>query len=370
MKNNKKMNKILALVMASVMCMSLMSVSAFAKGGKGNTGVGQTEAKIHLNEGLGNGSLTVTIDGKDYKAVSKGSQITIEMDSTDNGFDIAKGESKTIEYSMNGVTGSITFGHQEGNGGKIGNEHDSGLNNFRGSVNKPAAEAEVEETKVEEPKEEVKAEETKVEEKIEKIEEKAEEKVEKIEEKMEEAKEKFEDEKLEKELEKLEEKIEKTEEKAEEKIEKIEEKASEPEVTVENPETIVRNDAEEIEETAEEVEEEIIEEEVIEEVKKAPVTKKTVVKEEIVDEEIKEDIVPLAAAPVEVDEEIEEDIIPLAAAPELENAEELDELFDEEIPLAAVPQTSDSAMLWVVLMLLSGTAAAGLTVLNDRKVNG
>lgn len=323
----KKMSKIFALVMVCAMCMSLMSVSVFA---------GSKSDGIHIKDVPENvTSVTIkTNDGKEINVDNSEKENKWQNDTQCDTDDVA---GVTLNYS-DGTSEELDLSYRTESGSKDGfygaiiGESGNGTLNIWIEGNKPAAEEEAAKKAAEEEatiEEEVKAEETKVEEKIEK-----------------------------------------TEEKAEEKIEKIEEKASEPEVTVENPETIVRNDAEEIEETAEEVEEEIIEEEVIEEVKKAPVTKKTVVKEEIVDEEIEEDIVPLAAAPVEVDEEIEEDIIPLAAAPELENAEDLDELFDEEIPLAAVPQTSDSAMLWVVLMLLSGTAAAGLTVLNDRKVNG
>ena len=112
----------------------------------GNTGVGQTQVHIHHVSGItaNKGSVTITMeDGATYSGILTGSTLTIEMNSTDNGFDIAKGESLTVPYATaDGKTGMLTITHKEGNGDKIKDEHDQGLNNFNGTYTVDAPEAE------------------------------------------------------------------------------------------------------------------------------------------------------------------------------------------------------------------------------------
>ena len=103
----------------------------------GNTGVGQTQVHIHHVSGItaNKGSVTVTMeDGTKYSGTLTGSTLTLEMGTTENGFDIAKGEALTVSYATgDGKTGLLTITHKEGNGDKIKNEHDEGLNNFNGT---------------------------------------------------------------------------------------------------------------------------------------------------------------------------------------------------------------------------------------------
>ena len=289
----KKMSKIFALVMVCAMCMSLMSVSAFANNK-------ESKIHVHIKSDVDDGAsiVVVTKDGETYAAGAEAITGGVWTISTDKPYH--EGEIRSV--SINGE--NIDVNKYSGNG--------KGTLNIWIEGNKPTAEEEAAKKAAEEEAAKKAAEE------------------------------------------------EAAKKAAEEEAAK---KAAEEEAAKKAAEEEAAKKAAEKEAAKKAAEEETTKEE-------PAVEKKHVAKKTVIAEEIEEDIVPLPAAPVEAVEEIEEDIVPLAAAPELESAEELDELFDEEVPLAAVPQTSDSAMLWVVLMLISGTAAAGVTVLNNRKVNG
>lgn len=71
------------------------------------------------------------------------------------------------------------------------------------------------------------------------------------------------------------------------------------------------------------------------------------------------------------DEETPKEEFPVEKDPKkTEEIKEVIEIVGEGTPLAAVPKTSDNAMLRAATMLLPGTAAAGMTVMkNKRKVN-
>ena len=140
---NKRFQKIAALSCATALTLSLLTPSALANGNgkdngkdKGSTGAGQTAVHIHgVKDIAGNkDEVTITVGDKSYTGVLKGDKLTIEMGSTDNGFDFGKDESLEIGYKTANGSGTILIKHQEGNGANIGTEHDKGLNNFKGEV--------------------------------------------------------------------------------------------------------------------------------------------------------------------------------------------------------------------------------------------
>ena len=57
----KKMRKSAVLCMALALCLSVMTVPAFASNGEGNTGTGQTQVHIHLEGTIGSNKDEVTI---------------------------------------------------------------------------------------------------------------------------------------------------------------------------------------------------------------------------------------------------------------------------------------------------------------------
>lgn len=140
MKNTIK--KIISALVISCLIFSLLTCAAFAKNdnnnGNGNdqTGTGQTQIHIHGVGEIGDNKdeVTVVIDGVAYTGTLEGGKLTIDMGTTDNGFDIAPDGSKEITYQNGDNSGTITVTHKEGNGNNINKEHDKGLNNFNGSV--------------------------------------------------------------------------------------------------------------------------------------------------------------------------------------------------------------------------------------------
>ena len=140
---NKRFQKIAALSCATALTLSLLTPSALANGNgkdngedKGSTGAGQTAVHIHGVKDIADNKdeVTITVGDKSYTGVLKGDKLTIEMGSTDNGFDFGKDESLEIGYKTANGSGTILIKHQEGNGANIGTEHDKGLNNFKGEV--------------------------------------------------------------------------------------------------------------------------------------------------------------------------------------------------------------------------------------------
>ena len=135
----KKMRKLAAMCMALVLLVAMMAIPAFAK--NDDPGTGQTQVHIHLDGSIGENkdSVTIIVGENEYQGSVQGSKLEIEMGTTENGFDFGAGESMEVGYRNNndGTTGTITLTHKEGNGNNIGKEHDNGLNNFNGSVNKP-----------------------------------------------------------------------------------------------------------------------------------------------------------------------------------------------------------------------------------------
>lgn len=103
-------------------------------------GMGQVEAHLHDLKGLCDNKAEVTImpdDSTSYKAVLKGSTLTVYMGTTDNVFvtdQVLKYEVKS--GSNKGETGKITIGEQEGN---QGSEHDKGLNNYKCTYQKDSS---------------------------------------------------------------------------------------------------------------------------------------------------------------------------------------------------------------------------------------
>ena len=148
----KMMRKVLALCMMLALCIGMMAVPAFADNGNGT---GQTQIHIHLDGNIGDNkdSVTIIVDGKEYHGSIQGSKLKIEMNTTDNGFDFAQGESMDVNFvnNNNGSTGTLTLTHKEGNGNNIDKEHDKGLNNFNGSVKPEETEPEATEPEATEP---------------------------------------------------------------------------------------------------------------------------------------------------------------------------------------------------------------------------
>jgi len=144
-KNMKVRRTLIGLMTASMLMTTLpMAVSANGNGngnGNGNTGTGQTQVTIHLDGKIGENkdSITVVVDGQEYQGNIKGSTLEIEMDSTKNGFHFDQGSSMDIGYKNNndGTSGTLNITHHEGNGKDIDKEHDSGKNNFDGTVKQP-----------------------------------------------------------------------------------------------------------------------------------------------------------------------------------------------------------------------------------------
>lgn len=136
----KNLRKVISPVIVLALLISVMSVSALAA-----TGTGQTQVHIHGVGGIApnKSEVIIIVDGQEYAGTLQGSKLTIEMDSTDNGFDFAKGESMDVEYRAGDQTGTLTLTHKEGNGNNIGKEHDQGLNNFNGTVKQPEIDAEI-----------------------------------------------------------------------------------------------------------------------------------------------------------------------------------------------------------------------------------
>jgi len=132
----KNMRKIIVTITTLALLIGLMSVSALAAPGNGT---GQTQVHIHGVEGLApnKSEVVIIVDGKEYSGTLQGSKLTLEMDSTDNGFDFGKDESMEVGYRVGDETGTLTLTHKEGNGNNVGKEHDEGLNNFNGTVNAP-----------------------------------------------------------------------------------------------------------------------------------------------------------------------------------------------------------------------------------------
>ena len=103
-------------------------------------GTGQVEAHLHDLKGLCDNKAEVTIipdDSTPYRAVMKGSTLTVYIGTTDNIFvtgQVLKYEVKS--GSNKGETGKITIGKQEGN---QGSEHDKGLNNYKCTYQKDSS---------------------------------------------------------------------------------------------------------------------------------------------------------------------------------------------------------------------------------------
>ena len=103
-------------------------------------GTGQFEAHLHDLKGLCDNKAEVTIivdDSTSYRAVMKGSTLTVYIGTTDNIFvtgQVLKYEVKS--GSNKGETGKITIGKQEGN---QGSEHDKGLNNYKCTYQKDSS---------------------------------------------------------------------------------------------------------------------------------------------------------------------------------------------------------------------------------------
>ena len=136
----KMTKRVLAMCMALLLSVSMMTVPAFAEG-NGNTGTGQTQAKIHLDgDNIGNNgdSVDLFVGENKYEGKVQGGNLNVEMNTTDNHFNFGKEESLEITYINNttGETGTIILSHKEGNGGT---ENDKGKNNFNGSVAKTPA---------------------------------------------------------------------------------------------------------------------------------------------------------------------------------------------------------------------------------------
>lgn len=135
-----KIRKVATVCMVLALCISMMTVPAFADNNKDkdNTGTGQTQVHIHLNGTIGSNKddVTIIVGDNEYHGSIQGSKLEIEMDTTDNGFDFGKDESMDVGFKNNttGETGTLTLTHKEGNGNNIGKEHDNGLNNFNGDV--------------------------------------------------------------------------------------------------------------------------------------------------------------------------------------------------------------------------------------------
>lgn len=132
----KIFRKMIVTLAVLALLVGVMSVSALAASG---TGTGQTQVHIHGVEGLApnKSEVVIIVDGKEYTGTLQGSKLTIEMDSTDNGFDFGADESMDVGYRVGDQTGTLTLTHKEGNGTNIGKEHDQGLNNFNGTVKQP-----------------------------------------------------------------------------------------------------------------------------------------------------------------------------------------------------------------------------------------
>ena len=103
-------------------------------------GTGQLEAHLHDLKGLCDNKAEVTVipdDSTPYRAVMKGSTLTVYIGTTDNIFvtgQVLKYEVKS--GSNKGETGKITIGKQEGN---QGSEHDKGLNNYKCTYQKDSS---------------------------------------------------------------------------------------------------------------------------------------------------------------------------------------------------------------------------------------
>lgn len=103
-------------------------------------GTGQLEAHLHDLKGLCDNKAEVTImpdDSTSYRAVMRGSTLTVYIGTTDNIFvtgQVLKYEVKS--GSNKGETGKITIGKQEGN---QGSEHDKGLNNYKCTYQKDSS---------------------------------------------------------------------------------------------------------------------------------------------------------------------------------------------------------------------------------------
>ena len=152
----KIMRSLMAVLACMAIVLSALQVPAYAKKDDKKTGTGQTQVHIHKVGQLGgNGTMvTIYVDGNAYSGPISGSKLTLEMNSTDNGFDFPKGGSMDVRYSVEtGETGTLTLTHKEGNGNNIKDEHDQGLNNFNAEV-KPDQAPKDEEPKDEEPKDE------------------------------------------------------------------------------------------------------------------------------------------------------------------------------------------------------------------------
>ena len=144
--------KFIAIVLVLCLCLA-MAVQVFAKpdkdngGGKdkdnGQTGVGQTAVHIHQAQGLGSEGDSVTIsfnvvdeNGQEKEAIYtgtiQGSKLTIDMENTENYFDLSNGpinatfvNNSTEEEGVFQITGKE--GNDTAHGGKA---QDKGLNNF------------------------------------------------------------------------------------------------------------------------------------------------------------------------------------------------------------------------------------------------
>lgn len=132
----KNLRKVISTVIVLALLIGVMSVTALAAPGNGT---GQTQVHIHGVAGIApnKSEVVIIVDGKEYPGTLQGSKLTIEMDSTDNGFDFGADESMDVEYRAGDQTGTLTLTHKEGNGNNIGKEHDKGLNNFNGTVKQP-----------------------------------------------------------------------------------------------------------------------------------------------------------------------------------------------------------------------------------------
>lgn len=103
-------------------------------------GTGQLEAHLHDLKGICDNKAEVTIivdDSTSYKAIMRGSILTVFMGATDNVFvtgQVLKYEVKS--GSNKGETGKITIGEQEGN---QDSEHDKGLNNYKCTYQKDSS---------------------------------------------------------------------------------------------------------------------------------------------------------------------------------------------------------------------------------------
>ena len=131
------MKKLIVCLLSLIFILNISFVCVLAA--NDDLGTGQSQVHIHGVGDIGNNkdAITLIVGDNEYQGQLQGSKLTVEMDSSFNGFDFSPDESMEVGYRNGDVSGILILTHQEGNGNNINKEHDMGLNNFRGSL-KPA----------------------------------------------------------------------------------------------------------------------------------------------------------------------------------------------------------------------------------------